>query len=88
MAGPPLSDVDPEAVVREAVRQVVEVHQAVLASLKPAAVSQDELRKQFEAARYTEGGLEAFIAQHGEEESLRQGDLAMVRAESRRLKKP
>lgn len=83
-----MSDVDPAVVIKEAVRQVVAVQVAVLASMKGAGVSQDALREQFEEARYTEGGVEAFIAEHGLEASLRQGDLAMVRNEARRLRKP
>lgn len=71
--------IDPQAVIGEAQRQAAEVMQQVLESMQVEPVAQEKLRAAFEQARYTQGGIEAFAAEFGEEEAVRQAVLALKR---------
>ena len=66
-------------VYEEAMRRATVVIERTLEGLEAAPVSQDKLRAAFEQAVYTQGGIEAFAAEHGDEEAVRQGALLVAR---------
>lgn len=66
--------VDPNAVVQEAMRQVQAVLDAVLSEVESPRVPQDMLRRHFE-----EMGPIQFAEEHGLDEAIHQGVLALTR---------
>ena len=78
--------VDPAAVLEEAIRQAMEILDQVLSSIESPAVPQAALRRAFDRVRYEPGGIEGFVAEYGEEESVNQAALAMARVRGERRK--
>ena len=66
-------------IFEEAARRATVVIERALEGLEAPPVPQDKLRVAFEQAVYTQGGIEAFAAEHGEEEAIRQGALLVAR---------